>query len=402
MLWLPALCSTSGARAMSVSDASALAIERALLEPSAAVEHLTTALLADPWLCRWGAAAEPDAVTVHTLASQLADTLVVRLANFAPSPVAWTSTAAEAATDFAAQAASIVAAAQAVLDGDRPAEHSPAYLHAMLFAPASYGQASAEYIATSDGIDWRLSHLVARLAWFAGLAHDFDHALTRAKLDAMKELAYGASHEINNPLANISGRAQSLLRDERDPRRRRLLASIDSQALRAHEMISDLMLFARPPRLEKVSTRLDEVIYQVVNDLQAVATERAIALSVDTSPEPAVALFDPLQMLIAIKAVVQNAIDAIGNDGSVTISLRREGMNLLVRIADTGPGISDSVRRHLFDPFFSGREAGRGLGFGLSKCWRIVTLHGGTVKVEHTSPAGSVFALRIPTTGGEP
>jgi signal transduction histidine kinase len=218
----------------------------------------------------------------------------------------------------------------------------------------------------------------------------------------MKELAYGASHEINNPLANISGRAQSLLRDERDPRRRRLLASIDSQALRAHEMISDLMLFARPPLLEKVSAKLDEVVYQAISDLQAIATDRAITLSADTPPEPAIALFDPLQMLIAIKAVVQNAIDAIGNDGVVTISLRREGMNVVIRVADTGPGISDTVRRHLFDPFFSGREAGRGLGFGLSKCWRIVTLHGGTVKVEHTSPAGTVLALRIPATGGEP
>lgn len=402
MLWLPALCSTSGARAISVSDTSALAIERALLEPSAAVEHLTMALVADPWLCRWAAAVEPEAATIYELANQLAQTLVVRLASSAPSPLAWARTDAEAATDFAAQAASIHAAAVAVLDSDRPTEHSPAYLHAMLFAPTNWVHTSGDYLAESEGVDWRLSRLVARLVWFSSLAHDFDHALTRAKLDAMKELAYGASHEINNPLANISGRAQSLLRDERDPRRRRLLASIDAQALRAHEMISDLMLFARPPLLEKVSTKLDEVAYQVVSDLQPIASERAIVLSVDASPEPAVGLFDPLQMLIAIKAVVQNAIDAIGNDGTVTLSLRREGTNLLVRVADTGPGISDSVRRHLFDPFFSGREAGRGLGFGLSKCWRMVTLHGGTVKVEHTSPAGTVLALRIPATGGEP
>jgi signal transduction histidine kinase len=387
---------------MSVADASALAIERALLEPEAAIEHLTAALAVDPWLCRWAAAVESDVATIHELATKLAHTLVVRLASYAASPLAWTRTDEQAAIDFAAQAASILAAASAVSVPERPPEHSPAYLHAMLFAPATWAQASTEYVATSDGIEWRLSHLVARLAWFAGLAHDFEHALTRAKLDAMKELAYGASHEINNPLANISGRAQSLLRDERDPRRRQLLASIDAQALRAHEMISDLMLFARPPLLEKLSTKTEEVVHQVVSDLQAMASERAITLSLDASPQPVVAAFDPLQMLIAIKAVVQNAIDAIGNDGEVTISLCREGTNVVIRVADTGPGISDSVRRHLFDPFFSGREAGRGLGFGLSKCWRIVTLHGGSVKVEHTSPAGSVFALRIPTTGGEP
>ena len=66
----------------------------------------------------------------------------------------------------------------------------------------------------------------------------------------MKELAYGASHEINNPLANIAARAQALLRDEADPERRRSLEAIYQQAMRAHEMISDLMLFARPPEPE--------------------------------------------------------------------------------------------------------------------------------------------------------
>ena len=80
---------------------------------------------------------------------------------------------------------------------------------------------------------------------------EFLDALEAAKLDALKELAYGASHEINNPLANIAARAQTLLRDESDPERRRALEAIHQQALRAHEMISDLMLFARPPRLER-------------------------------------------------------------------------------------------------------------------------------------------------------
>ncbi len=86
------------------------------------------------------------------------------------------------------------------------------------------------------------------------LEHRFHETLEAEKLDSLKELAYGAGHEINNPLANISARAQTLLQLERDPERRRMLAAINSQAFRAHEMIADMMLFARPPqpKLERV------------------------------------------------------------------------------------------------------------------------------------------------------
>ena len=77
----------------------------------------------------------------------------------------------------------------------------------------------------------------------------FEERLEQEKLAALKELAYGAGHEVNNPLANIAARAQTLLEDEVDPERRRKLIAIHRQAMRAHEMIADLMLFARPPQL---------------------------------------------------------------------------------------------------------------------------------------------------------
>src|SRR5881398_3841488 len=83
---------------------------------------------------------------------------------------------------------------------------------------------------------------------------EFLRAVEAAKLQALYNFAYGLSHEINNPLANIATRAQTLLADEKDPERRRKLATIVQQAFRAHEMIADLMLFARPPAL-----RLEEI-----------------------------------------------------------------------------------------------------------------------------------------------
>jgi C4-dicarboxylate-specific signal transduction histidine kinase len=67
-----------------------------------------------------------------------------------------------------------------------------------------------------------------------------------------------------------------------------------------------------------------------------------------------------------------------------------------VVVSDDGPGISAEVRRHMFDPFYSGREAGRGLGFGLSKCWRIVTDHGGQVVVGQSAQHGAELTILLP------
>src|SRR5216110_4006107 len=78
---------------------------------------------------------------------------------------------------------------------------------------------------------------------------DFASTVEAAKLQALYNFAYGLSHEINNPLANIATRAQTLLVDEKDADRRRKLATIVQQAFKAHEMIADLMLFARPPTM---------------------------------------------------------------------------------------------------------------------------------------------------------
>ncbi|NOY29748.1 MAG: HAMP domain-containing histidine kinase [Planctomycetes bacterium] len=229
--------------------------------------------------------------------------------------------------------------------------------------------------------------------------------LQRQKLDAMKELAYGASHEINNPLANIATRAQTLLRDEAHLERRRALEAIYRQAMRAHEMISDLMLFARPPRLEIEPFDLCNMVESLVDGLADECQRRNIRLAVDT-PAPMELSGDRQQLHVAVKAIVENAIEAIGQDGAVGISLRQvaspaTGQSVKIEMTDSGPGISAEARPHLFDPFYSGREAGRGLGFGLSKCWRIVTDHGGTVEVESGAESGATFVIELPVGGPE-
>jgi len=227
---------------------------------------------------------------------------------------------------------------------------------------------------------------------------DFDERLERAKLDALKELAYGASHEINNPLANISARAQTLMRDERDPERRRALESIHHQALRAHEMISDLMLFARPPRLDLKPLDVDELVRKVGSEFDGESQRRAIEVSTKIELSLPALMADPVQLAVAIHALWRNAVEAIGHGGRIEVSvyLPADGF-VQIAVQDSGPGISEHIRPHIFDPFFSGREAGRGLGFGLSKAWRIVTDHRGRILVDNPPAGGTRFVIELPT-----
>ena len=249
-------------------------------------------------------------------------------------------------------------------------------------------------------------------------AEDFTAALEAAKLEALYQFAYGLSHEINNPLANISTRAQTLLANERDPERQRKLATIVQQAFRAHEMIADLMLFARPPALRKEPVDLAKLAGTIVAELQDQAKEQAASLRRTGDGGPLIANADATQIAVALKAIVQNALEAVRQGGTVEVHSARSTQYLvpstpmpspsstplsalhtphfLISISDTGPGIPAEIRPHIFDPYFSGREAGRGLGLGLSKAWRIVQLHGGLIEVENQPGSGAKFTIALP------
>lgn len=223
----------------------------------------------------------------------------------------------------------------------------------------------------------------------------FADELQRAKLDAMKELAYGASHEINNPLANIALRAQTLLKREDDADKRKALEAMHRAAMRAHEMISDLMLFARPPALQEEEIDLREIATSVASELSVRADELDIKLNTDLADGPVEAIGDPAQLIVAVRALVENSFDALGQGGEIVITVCRRAKDSIIEVSDNGPGVPDAIRPHLFDPFFSGREAGRGLGFGLPKCWRIVTNHGGNVSLENQASGGVTVTIRL-------
>lgn len=224
--------------------------------------------------------------------------------------------------------------------------------------------------------------------------------LEREKLEALAEFAAGAGHEINNPLAVIAGRARLLLRDETDPERRRDLAIIQVQAMRVHEMIADLMLFARPPEPEFRAADLNAVATAALAASAAKADTLGVRLERRGACDPVALRIDPDQIQLAVRALIDNGLNAVDRGGLVTVEVRGGATNEVV-VSDDGPGLAADERRHAFDPFFSGRQAGRGLGMGLPKAWRIATNHGGAVTIElaatnEPSERGATFVLHLP------
>jgi signal transduction histidine kinase len=225
-------------------------------------------------------------------------------------------------------------------------------------------------------------------------------------LESMAEYAAGAGHEINNPLGSILGQAQMLLKGDYSAECRQACETIGAQAWRIRDMIGNSMLFARPPRPVKKDMNLNATAQDVIRTLSPFATSSGISLNLDCPSSELTISADRSQIRILLSQLIRNSVDAlrgVDRTGMVTVRL---GDDLLcaaeISVIDDGPGInSPETDRHLFNPFYSGRSAGRGLGFGLCLVWQIVRGHGGLILHETPSGGGAAFHLAFPRSGPE-
>lgn len=213
------------------------------------------------------------------------------------------------------------------------------------------------------------------------------------------EMASGAAHEMNNPLAVISGRAQLMLTQCEDPELARSLRIIVEQTKRASGIVTDLMGFAKPAPPQALVQTLHDMLVMLCQHWRTTfrLAEHQLMLSVN---DPRVTVYADLDQLREIlTAVVTNAVEATsGETARLQVnspsSLSDETVRIVIR--DNGVGMTRDVLEHALDPFYSSRPAGRGRGLGLSRAYRLAETNGGRLWLESTPGQGTTVTLELP------
>ena len=217
------------------------------------------------------------------------------------------------------------------------------------------------------------------------------------KLVSLGQLAAGAAHEINNPLAAILGFSDLLADDPTLPEKARATAGkIRDQARRTKTLVANLLRFARQVPPERTLLDINTVVTNAVQlrALDLRSSKSRIELQLE-SVLPGIR-GDGNQLLQVFFNIVNNAIDAMeANEGGVlTIKTIRDRGNVVILFSDTGPGIKDPQR--VFDPFYTTKPVGKGTGLGLSICFGILQEHAGKILCYNSQQGGAVFRVELP------
>ncbi len=215
-------------------------------------------------------------------------------------------------------------------------------------------------------------------------------------LASLGKLAAGMAHEIKNPLAGIQGAIEILQEDAEGGANADLYTQILNELQRVNEILQLMLTTARPspPRLVELDVAvLSEEVHRL---LAPGLRKRKVELALEMSGENLVARLDPAKMRQVLINLVNNASEAMEGGGKVTLRAGRlpAGDGLMLAVADDGPGITEEDQERIFDPFFSTKYAGTGLGLPI--CRGLVEQHGGTLEVESTPGAGATFLVLLP------
>jgi PAS domain S-box-containing protein len=246
-----------------------------------------------------------------------------------------------------------------------------------------------------------------------------------AQLSLIGELAAGLAHEIKNPLAGIQGGVDILIRrrDTNDPERE-ALEGMRQEVQRIDSTVRALLDRARPRLVSVRASSLTNIVRRAVNLAHAqlinsATGERSVRLEFDPPADPITIPIDPEQIEDAVLNLIINAIEAADGDGTVTIRVARPeddcseagssteefawsagefGEEAIVEVSDNGRGISEEDLKRIFNPFFTTRPGGTGLG--LPAVRRIARAHGGRVEVSSSPGKGSTFRICLPLGQG--
>jgi len=215
------------------------------------------------------------------------------------------------------------------------------------------------------------------------------------KLAAIGEVAAHVAHEIRNPLVTIGGFARSIKRRVGDdPRCARSIDIIIEEVTRLEKILGNVMDFSKPSAPWKRPTKINQVIRNTCVLLSEDFKSRGIRLAQDLAHGIPLLMIDGEQLKQALLNVLKNAQESIGADGAISISSRLEDGCVWIDVSDTGKGVQEEMVPNLFDPFFTTRPDGTGLGLAVTR--KIVVDHGGDIEVKSKIGIGTTFTIWLP------
>ncbi|NLI77261.1 MAG: PAS domain S-box protein [Candidatus Riflebacteria bacterium] len=234
------------------------------------------------------------------------------------------------------------------------------------------------------------------------------------KMQAIGQLAGGVAHDFNNQLAGILGNAELFLKRLTDPALRAMAENIRKASLRAAELTSQLLAFARKGKFANTMVDVHALIGEVAGILQH-SIDRRITVRQRLEADPPLTTGDPTQLQSALLNLALNARDAMPEGGELTFATSHvvvaartptldvsPGPYLDIRVTDTGIGMTPEVRQHLFEPFFTTKEPGKGTGLGLAAIYGTVQHHRGAITCDTEVGRGTTFRILLPAAAAAP
>ncbi len=217
------------------------------------------------------------------------------------------------------------------------------------------------------------------------------------KFRALGEMAANIAHEIRNPLVSIGGFARRLKKKlENMTDETSYVEIIIKEVERLEDILRGILTFSKEPILDLRTNNISELIDEIVTIFGVEFAEKNIAIKTNLDNNIPHFKFDEIRVKQAIINVITNSSQAIGKNGIISISTYRTNDNsqVCVRISDTGGGISPNILKNIFNPFFTTKDSGVGLGLSITK--NIIESHNGSISIENNIGNGTIFEFALP------
>jgi len=240
--------------------------------------------------------------------------------------------------------------------------------------------------------------------WFLKRLQDADRERERVteqlvqheKMVAMGHLSSGVAHEINNPLGGITICFKSLLKfTKKTPETDELVFAVEDGLQKINNIVTQLLGLSRSSSVENKPVDINKLINRLLVLFRHEAEKHKIEICLELDESLPLVFADDNKIAQVFMNLTINAIQAMGNSGSLTIATRREGSFCRISFGDTGEGIQPENMPFIFDPFFTTKKTGKGTGLGLSVSRGIIEQHDGTLRAESEPGRGATFTIRL-------